>query len=177
MWSDNILQRFNSIPANPRENDYYAPYNKLLNYIFPPDTEFTVVPQSYPVPESRDSIDFVIEYLIEVQNKPVLILEIKSPSNIKFLSKRQEADNQIRRRLRDIADLCPLDKLYGISAFGTDIRAYNIDKNYDILPERIPEDQKRIIDTAPKDQWNIDILTLEGSKVLEDIFNYVKSRV
>lgn len=177
MWTDRIVQRFKIIPLNPRENDYYAPYNKLLNYVFPPDTDFTVVPQSYPVPESRDSIDFVIEYLIEIQNRPVLILEIKSPNSIKFLSKRQEADNQIRRRLRDIVDLCPLERLYGVSAFGTDICIYNIDKNYEIIPERIPEDRKKIIDTAPRGQWSIDILTQEGSSMLEDIFSYIKSNV
>ena len=27
--------RFSTIPFNPRESDYYAPYNKLINVLFP----------------------------------------------------------------------------------------------------------------------------------------------
>ena len=27
--------RFSTIPFNPRENDYYDPYNKLINVLFP----------------------------------------------------------------------------------------------------------------------------------------------
>jgi hypothetical protein len=175
MWTNKIVERFNSIPPNPRENDYYAPYNKLLNSVFPVDTDFTVVPQSYPVPDSRESIDFVVEYLVEFQNKPVFVLEIKSPGNLSLLSKRQEADNQIRRRLRDIVDLCPLDKLYGASAFGTKLCIYNINKDYDVYPEHVVDHPTKLLDTAPTSRWNTDILTGEGSAKLAKIFDYVKN--
>lgn len=174
MWPQKVIDRFNLVPQNPRENDFYAPYNKLLNFVFPVDSDFTVAPQSYPIPQSRDSVDFVIEYMVLLDNIPVFILEIKEPSKIKLLSARQEADIQIRRRLRDLRYECTLDKLYGVSAFGTKICFYNINKNNIIEPYIIQQDPEYLIDTAPKERWNTDILTTSGYVAIMNIFNYIK---
>ena len=59
VWPQSIFTRFATIPFNPRKNDYYAPYNKLLNVLFPPDSPFTVEPQSrLVIAESREPIIF-----------------------------------------------------------------------------------------------------------------------
>lgn len=177
MWSQKIIDRFNAIPQNPRKNDYYAPYNKLLNFVFPVDSDFTVAPQSYPIPQSRDSIDFVIEYMVLLNNTPVFILEIKEPGKIELLSARQEADIQIRKRLRDLRFKCTLDKLHGVNAFGQQLCFYNINNGNIIEPNIIKQDYELLIDTAPKERWNIDILTHVGYKFLMSIFNYIKTNV
>jgi hypothetical protein len=175
MWSQKILDRFHAVPQNPRENDFYAPYNKLLNLVFPVDSDYTVAPQSYP--QSRDSIDFVIEYMVLLNNIPVFILEIKEPSKIDLLSARQEADIQIRKRLRDLRYLCTLDKLYGVSAFGKQLCTYYINKDNSIEPHVIAQDPELLIDTAPKARWEYDILTTTGYETLMNIFNYIKTSV
>jgi len=174
MWSRTIIDRFKAIPANPRENDFYAPYNKLLNTVFPVDSDFTVAPQSYPLPTSRDSIDFVIEYVVLLQNMPVYILEIKEPSKIHFLSSRQEADKQIRTRLRDLREQCKLDIFYGTSAYGTQFCVYQSDKHNLISPLRIVEDPELLVDTAPKERWAYDVLQKSGYEKLMQVFNYIK---
>jgi hypothetical protein len=175
MWPQKIVDRFDAIPTNPRENDFYAPYNKLLNYVFPVESDFTVAPQSYPVPNSRDSIDFVIEYMVLSNNMPVFILEIKEPKKIDLLSARQEADLQIRKRLRDIRYMCTIEKLYGVSAFGKKLCIYNIDPENHIEPNIIVQDVELLVDTAPKDRWGYDILT--SYDTLMSIFNYIKESV
>ncbi|KXN68584.1 hypothetical protein CONCODRAFT_22799, partial [Conidiobolus coronatus NRRL 28638] len=81
---------------------------------------FTIAPQAYPY-ASRESVDFVVEYTIEYKNLPVFILEIKPSNTLKYYSKREEADTQIRRRIKDLSVDCPIDTLYGISAFGEQI--------------------------------------------------------
>lgn len=177
MWADYIVKRFNTIPQNSRENDFYAPYNKLLCSEFPVDSNYTVAPQSYPIPSSRDSIDFVIEYLVLEDDLPVFVLEIKEPSKINFLSSRQEADLQIRKRLRDLVDKCPIDELNGVSAFGSQLSFYSINKNtLKILPRIIPQDIEMITDTAPIDRWNTNLLDEDGSVRLQDLFKNIKSR-
>ena len=173
MWPNKILERFNLVPDNPRENDYYAPYNKLLYWAFPVDSDFTVAPQTYPIPESRDSVDFVVEYTILYNTMPVFILEIKEPSKLSYISSRHQADRQIRRRIADISHMCKIPILYAVSAFGTNISIYK--KQGDVLePKYIEGDVERQIDTSPIDRWTVDIITKEGYNKIINIFNYIK---
>ncbi|KAJ6486510.1 hypothetical protein C8R47DRAFT_1128647, partial [Mycena vitilis] len=133
-WPDSILRRFTAVPANPRENDLYGPWNKLLTYVFPPASDFTVAPQSYLLSTSRETADFAVEYEILYNNVPVLIVEIKPPGNLRLPSAREEVDNQIRRRLRDLSVDCLLPTLHAVSAFGTQLAFYRKAKDQQIIP-------------------------------------------
>ena len=105
MWPEKILRQFATIPPNPSESDFHGPYNKLLYTLFPPDTDFVVVPQRVPDDSytSADPIDLFEVYLL---NKPVLLLALKPPSHLAIPSKRAAADSQIRRRMFDQAGQC-----------------------------------------------------------------------
>jgi hypothetical protein len=119
VWPQPFLTCFATIPVNPRENDYYAPYNKLLNILFPADGPFTVGPRTRPIAEPRDFIDFVVEYQVFWGDAPVFILEIKTGPKLGLVSAREEADLQIRSRVRDLVSICPLScKLHAVSAIG-----------------------------------------------------------
>jgi hypothetical protein len=100
-WPEKVLRQFQSIPANPSENEFHGPYNKLLYTIFPPDSDFTVAPQ-YLKPASAKASDYVVMFEVSLQNKPVFILELKPPRDIEFISTRQAADEQIRERVGDL---------------------------------------------------------------------------
>jgi hypothetical protein len=73
-----------------------------LYTLFPPDTDFTVVPQ-YLKPASLKSSDYIVTFEIFLENKPVFILQLKKPADLDLISSRQAADVQIRERLRDLA--------------------------------------------------------------------------
>lgn len=155
------------------EKDYYPPYNKLLNYLFPPDSPFTVSPQSYPVRDAQ-SFDFYVEYHILVrENVVVFILEIKSGPRLPSLGARQEADDQIRRCLLDLTDLCPLPKLRAVSAFGTQLCFYEAETIHEgiaIRPSQIRNDNPDIsLDTAPRERWNCDVLEATGAERLRTV--------
>ena len=94
-WSHNIINRFNSIPDNPWENDFYAPYNKLLSILFPADSQYTVAPQANPYNNSRDSVDFIIEFHVLYDDVPIFVVEVKASSAFIWPSKREEADVQM----------------------------------------------------------------------------------
>ncbi|KAI9464036.1 hypothetical protein BJY52DRAFT_1251206 [Lactarius psammicola] len=175
-WASKITKRFNTIPANARENDYYAPYNKLLYTLFPADSDYTVAPQSYSVLNSRGSVDFIIEFEVLLEDKPVLFLEIEEPKKIAFQSAREEADNQMRKRMVDLAPACPLDTLSGVSAFGTQLSFYTYDKQTRILPARISPHPHMETDTAPLNHWDCNILEDEGAQRFQDLVAEIKRK-
>ena len=100
-WPPRVLSQFAKAPNAPLEPAFHGPYNKLLCHLFPVDTEFTVVPQY--LPGSRESGDFTIMFEVLFEDKPVFVLELKQPGNLRWDSTRETADRQIRSRLRDLA--------------------------------------------------------------------------
>lgn len=54
------------------------------------------------LPDSRSSANFFVTFEVHLENKPVFILELRPPSHLNFMSKRQAADDQIRYRLTDL---------------------------------------------------------------------------
>ncbi|KIJ47964.1 hypothetical protein M422DRAFT_28505, partial [Sphaerobolus stellatus SS14] len=170
MWPDKIIRQFNTVPHNPSESDYHGPYNKLLYTLFPLDSDFVVVPQY--LPDSRNAAEFIVMFEILLLNRPVLILELKPPSHHNVLSKRKAADEQIRSRMVDLVEACPLETLYAVCALGTKLCFYSLnttDNKVQIVPAAIPRDPARINDTAPKNRWDCDILEPVGEGRLREI--------
>lgn len=171
VWLESVVKRFKRIPNNPSEKDYYAPFDKLLNTEFDTKDKYTVAPQSFPVPKSYNSIDFYIEYEVQLEDKPILIIEIKVENNKKLLACRKEADNQLRQRLVELYELCPLNKLYGISFFGTYYSVYCLDKEtMKIYPDAINDDSHIIVDTAPIKNWDKNIMNHADAVNLKKLF-------
>ena len=100
-WSSKVLAGFAKVPDAPSEADFHGPYNKLLYTLFPAESDFTVVPQY--LPGSRESADFIVMFEVLLVDKPVLILELKSPGQLRYPSTREAADLQVRSRMRDLA--------------------------------------------------------------------------
>ena len=156
VWSKFILSRFAAIPANPSvDNDYYAPYNKLLYSLFHPDGPFAVA--VLPITGSGSTGSFW-EFQVRWVDVVVFILEIRMGSKLGLMSERKVADFQIRKRLGDLVDDFPLPKLHAVSAFGTKLCFYSIEPGHAVTPPRIVSDGQLIIDTAPIGRWNYDVL-------------------
>jgi hypothetical protein len=176
MWPDQIHDRFTRIPPNPQEADFHGPYNKLLNYVFPPDSNYTVVPQ-YKKIASRESMDYVVCYYEVIWgDNPVFVLELKSPAALATISGREEADDQMRRRLADLMAACPLSQLHGVSAIGTRLSFYILDNaTRTIDPPGIVRHPTLVNDVAPADRWDTDLLTAEGEDRLQTLFDSIRA--
>jgi hypothetical protein len=98
---------------------------------------------------------------------PVFILEIKTGPKLGLVSAREEADLQIRRRLRDLIGICPFSKLHAISAIGTKLCFYTAEAGRVITPPRIVADDQLATDTAPLGRWDCDVLEVEGAARLK----------
>jgi hypothetical protein len=115
----------------------------------------------------RDSTDYIACFEIHLENEPVLIVMLKDPAAIQSISTRTEADDQIRRRIIDLAERCPLGTLHAISAIGTKLRFYSLNvKNRAarIDPPRIDRNPDMVNDCAPAERWNCDVLEVSGEK-------------
>jgi hypothetical protein len=121
-------------------------------------------------------MDLIIEFEVLLEDKPVLFVEIKEPRKIALTSAREEADNQMRKRMRDLAPNCPLDTLNGVSAFGTRLAFYAYDKQTPILPRLISLDLQWDTDTAPLDRWDCDILEDEGGQRFQELVADIKTK-
>ncbi|KAH9164908.1 hypothetical protein EDB89DRAFT_2116187 [Lactarius sanguifluus] len=176
-----------AIPANCKESDFHGPYNKLLNYNLPPDTDFIVVPLVVPQYLKAASgygylygyvADFIVSFEIRLENKPVLIVQLKGPTAIQHISTRAEADDQIRGRIIDLAEHCPLDTLHAVSAFGTRLCFYSLDvenRGARIDPRRIDGDPDMVNDYAPAVRWSRDVLEASGEDKLLAVIDEIKA--
>lgn len=175
-WERYIVQQFQS--ALPRgeldESQYYGPYNTLLHYLFPPSESYMVVPQ-YKRPTQLTSIDFTTIFLIQQGQHPVFFLEIKAAEHLRNKYTRAAADKQMRERFEDLGDHVEIPILYGVSAMGTKLCFYKYTKDTGQLePELIPGHIKIVVDTAPRDRWDFDMLTDEGERKLREVVGEVK---
>ncbi|KAK0499372.1 pentameric polyubiquitin-like protein [Armillaria luteobubalina] len=62
------------------EAKFYPLYDKILNYWFPPAQGFDVCLQ-WVVPDTRKAVNFAIAFVIELHQHPLLLVEVKAPSD------------------------------------------------------------------------------------------------
>src|SRR5882724_8796066 len=83
-WPHSVISQFKAVDPNTTvESEWYAPYNMLLQHVFKYKDGFGVAPQ-YSLYESPEAIDFTMIYIVEMNQHPVLILEIKPHPNLVY---------------------------------------------------------------------------------------------
>ena len=104
MWPATVQRQFEIAQAlgkDPLENALHAPYNKLLNTLFPVDTDFTVIPNFEEI-YSSEGVDYLVTFEIFLENRPVFVLGLEREIYFSVKSNRETADDQLRRRLGDL---------------------------------------------------------------------------
>ena len=104
MWPVKVQRQFEIAQAagnDALENVLHAPYNKLLNTLFPVDTDFTVIPNFQEI-NSTKGADYLVTFEIFLENRPVFVLALKREKDFSVKSKRTAADDQLRGRLGDL---------------------------------------------------------------------------
>jgi hypothetical protein len=99
---------------------FYPLYNKILLYWFPPTEGYDVAPY-WDIPDSKKKkITFVILH----GRHPLLLVDVKAPSDFKSDLKRRAAFKQVVQLLDEIGPRNQhADRLYAISAIGKRWRA------------------------------------------------------
>ena len=180
-WPAYVSNTFEAIPGGVNgatdESLFYGRYNTLLTYLFPPTDNYMISPQFKRPPEGW-SIDFTTVFIVQRAFHPVFFLEIKPPGDYTHRSSRAAADDQMRTRFFDLADVVELPVIHGVSALGTRLCFYSYTRDDNVLdPPRIPPDVERMNDVAPAARWNFDILSDEGVARMTHVANEVKAMV
>jgi hypothetical protein len=162
----------------PFESRYYAPYNTLLDYALR-DVPFTfpVAPLKAP-PDDIFPYEEVPVYCLVVSNleqKPVLFVDIKDDSWANEPYRRVLADFQIRKRYDQLMFNCPIPRLYGLSVLGTSLRVYCGDKATEQLTPDFVDRPNVLPSNFLEGEWGLDILSPDGLKKMQDIFAYIKA--
>ena len=161
------------------ENEFYPLYDKILNYWFPATEGYDVSPQ-WTIPNSGRSVDSTIAFVIEYQQRPLLLLEIVPPSDFHLESARECAIIQIIQRLDEIGPTNQhVQRLYAISAIGKRWRAAYVTKgkgSKDGQPVRGVTDVNSL-KSAAEQCWNPDITSDASWAALQGIVDTIKSYV
>src|SRR5882724_9754098 len=127
-WPHSVVSQFEAVNPNTTvETEWYAPYNMLLTHVFKSEDGFGVAPQ-YSLYESRESIDFTTIYIMQRNQHPVFILEIKPHPNLVDISRCIGADMQIRQCFDKLRCHIVVPQLYTVLTMGTTFVTYKLDK-------------------------------------------------
>jgi hypothetical protein len=181
-WPQGLLNIFSvsRFQNTAVESCYYGPYDRLLNYAVTEGSfTFFLAPRTAPDETSpRDAVDFVIFMVVLNQDqKPVLIVDIKDDRWANKPDKRQRADAQMRRRYDQRLPNCSIPRLYGLSLLGTSLRVYCGDKvTGEVTPHFVgrPNANRTLPPDFLEGQWNSDILSLDGLKKMQETVAYIK---
>ncbi|KAF9163132.1 hypothetical protein BGX21_003275 [Mortierella sp. AD011] len=157
-----------TIPTNSVEQAYYGPYNLLLTDSFPGQAGYIVSPQTNP--NSREAIDFLLEYVVIINRIPVMVVEVKRENTLQFEHARVNADLQVRDRFESMRNEHRLSETVGISIFGRFCRVYR----YNRATQQITANGGDDLNQA---HWNIDLHTHQGRMELAAVFEHVRQLV
>ncbi|KIL70965.1 hypothetical protein M378DRAFT_6831 [Amanita muscaria Koide BX008] len=156
VWPASIVNSFNSVAhITTDESAYYGPFNKLLSYLFPWESDFEVVPQFKHPLNSQESIDTVL--VVNIARHPVFFVQVKPSGSLNLRSKREEADVQMRQRFAEFLDEPIIPVLYGVSAMGPVLSVYKYAAT-GLSPALIPRDVRFVNEVAPMQRWNYHVL-------------------
>lgn len=174
------------------EARYYGPYDALLNYLTSRVAyrfEFFIAPAPQCIPNTIDQnqlVDFVVCLRdrdgphANLEQKPVIIVEVKDDQSANSATLRLQADEQIRIRFHQMLPNCPIPRLYGISFLGTSMRVYCGDTaTGDVIPELIDNPDP---DSVPppdllEGRWDIDVLSPVGAMRMHEVMWHIARMV
>ncbi|THU87957.1 hypothetical protein K435DRAFT_730322 [Dendrothele bispora CBS 962.96] len=182
-WPPHIRRKSDRLTDTENiENKFYPLYDDILNECFPRD-RFSICPQ-YATPLAQTggigAINFTISYAIEALDldSVVFFVEIKPPTHLHVQYARKEANNQMRQRFLEISHLARVPKLYGISAIGRRVYYYAYNKATGAIESAAIHDSSAyVVDTAPTERWDSDIMEEEGRDRFLEVVREIQNMV
>jgi hypothetical protein len=157
---------------------FYGPFTRLLYSLFSVDGPYEIVLQfkHAALQDAHESVDIVAILVRHVDRHPVFFMDVNPPASSSCDSQREEADEQMRRRFRDLRQTTAIPILHGISAFGTRLSFYEYDSATRVLrPEQVLRSHPSIPADVPITRWDCDVLQQDGADRLRDVVNRVKA--
>jgi hypothetical protein len=132
-WPQGLINVFNVCRKTHDQNTpfkyrYYTTYDRLLNHALIQDSGFTFIISFQSTPTEPSLHDLVesdhFMVVLDLEQKPVLIVDIKNDGWANDPDRRRSADTLMRDRFDQMLYLCPLPQLYGLSLLRTSLHVY-----------------------------------------------------
>ena len=113
-----VLNAFRVVPLKTSEREFHGPWNKLLNYFFPPESPFTVIPrETFVVKASKEESGITEEgkeqpeivfmmFEVQFESLPVFAMLVAAPALLEFPLAREMADTQARKMTKSLVGTC-----------------------------------------------------------------------
>ncbi|KAJ7511769.1 hypothetical protein B0H11DRAFT_2214646 [Mycena galericulata] len=168
-WPFYVQNAFDAV--DERDNALSGAWTKLLNFLFPIDSDFVVVPWG-PL-DGRRTIDSSFSFGVQfgIANRgiiPVLAVDLKPEWQIRDNDALRNADTQIRDRLIDLRTKSPLRTLYGLSVVGNYFCIYEMTE-LEITPAVISSNTK-----LDPEQWRTSSTDLNTSIGRHNLFSLIR---
>lgn len=162
------------------ETVFYPLYFSILSYWFPPDEGYNVCPR-WTIPNYSEIEDPTITFVIQRhRQQPLLLIEIKPPSDFQLDSGRGSAIAQVIVRLDDLGPTNQhAPRLYAISAIGKRWRACytlqgRVSRGGQVVMGVAATDSLR---SAGQECWNPDITSDASYAAFQGIVETIKGYV
>src|SRR6266702_3157091 len=151
----------------------------ILNYWFPPADGYDVCPR-WTIPNSRRTDDSTVTFVIEYQERPFLLLEVKPPCDFHLDSGRGGAINQIIELFDEIGPTNQhTERQYAISAIGKMWRASYVTKGNGSEGAQPVKDvaERNSLTSAAPNCWNLDITSNASWSALQSIVDTINGYI
>jgi hypothetical protein len=105
------------------KSNFHAIYMQIFSYWFPPTDGYEVAPHWSIPGATKDRYITLVVKRLQWHEPPLLVLEVKPPSDFHLDQKREAAITQMTKRLDVIGPTNQYPRLYAISAIGKKWRA------------------------------------------------------
>ena len=161
------------------ENQFFGFYNAILFFWFPTDEGYAIFPK-WAIPDSERTEDATINFVIEHNGHPLLLIDIKPPSDFHLDSGRNVAISQVIAYLDEIGPTNQYaDRLYAISAIGKRWRAcYALSGSDGVNGQPVQGIAERTsLLSARPECWNPNITSDVSWEALQAIVQQIKGYV
>ena len=163
------------------KSKFHTLSDKILNYWFPAADHYDVCPY-WVIPDaslhgSNNSEDYTIPFVITRQQQPLLLLDIRHPSDFEATWGRESAVHQITYYLDVVGPMNQqVPRLYAISVVGKKWRAFYIGKGKGSQGGRSVKGIATVnsLRSADPGCWNEDITSEASWEALKGIVETIK---
>ena len=154
------------------EQAFYGPVNLLLAWYFSLERGFVVAPRSVPIGCYDEKFESTIEFEVQREGKPVLVVLVKPALSLNTVTSRIDADAQLRIRFSDRHTECPLEVLHGLVFFGCNFAFYRIEcKTHRWNPPVPTRNPYHVAEEPALERYSHDVTAEASAENLVDCFD------
>ncbi|KAF8327617.1 uncharacterized protein EI90DRAFT_3223863 [Cantharellus anzutake] len=176
-WPSYVTLQFELVNKfTTEESNYYGPFITLLTELFPASEDYQVALQFKHVVGHVSTVP--TPHVITRHGLPVVFIEFKPQVAYDKDLVCKEVDDQMHERFLNFTGSIPIPMFYGLSVLGTRFCIYKYSvANRSVTPPCIPPSDNFIVNVAPKERWDFDLLEVDRKARLKELVAHIKAMV